>query len=311
VKDGTFGCGRGLAGCCRCAECYHPLYGPNNWFSGFSFATEEETVMAKRGKILRDPHAGPGLLMVEGQQYSFSLEGVWKSEIPPKPGQVVEVEFDTAGAISSITVVSESQLAKEQAEAALAVAKEKGGKIFGQVVAKTGMANLIAGLLLLIGWFFLTTLAVEVPVIGGKLEYTFWQALGFIGSNNTLDIMSSNGHPSAGFYGFLALVALAGPFIQYFWKDKRATLGSVAPLVFMLLVWALVRSSLNSAFGGGGNDPEGLGRQMQEEAMKAISLGMGAYLSILVSLYFAGTGVKKFLATKAGGTFYEKPVKAA
>jgi hypothetical protein len=26
--------------------------------------------MAKRGKILRDPGAGPGLLMVEGQQYS-------------------------------------------------------------------------------------------------------------------------------------------------------------------------------------------------------------------------------------------------
>ena len=46
--------------------------------------------MAKRGKILRDANAGPGLLMVEGQQYPFSLEGVWKSEVPPRPGLPVE-----------------------------------------------------------------------------------------------------------------------------------------------------------------------------------------------------------------------------
>src|SRR5579863_6820204 len=267
--------------------------------------------MAKRGKVLRDPHAGPGLLMVEGQQYPFSLEGVWKSEMPPKPGQVVEVEFDAAGAIHSISVVPESQLAKEQAEAALAVAKEKGGKLFGQVVAKTGMPNLIAGLLLVIGWFFLTTVSIQVPMIGGNIGYTFWQVLGLLNSSNVMDSMSGNVHPSAGFYGFLAIVALAGPFVQYFWKDKRAVLGGVAPLVFMLIVWMIARSSINSAFGGSSADAESLGRQMQEEAMKAISMGLGAYLSMLVSLYFAGISVQKFLAAKAGGTVYEHPAKAA
>src|SRR5579872_2962068 len=98
--------------------------------------------MAKRGKVLRDPHAGPGLLMVEGQQYPFSLEGVWKSETPPKPGLAVDAEFDAAGAISAITVVPESQIAKEQAEAALALARERGGKILSRVVAKTGLPTL-------------------------------------------------------------------------------------------------------------------------------------------------------------------------
>jgi hypothetical protein len=41
--------------------------------------------MAKRGRVLRDPSVGAGLLMVEGQQYPFALEGVWKSEAAPKP----------------------------------------------------------------------------------------------------------------------------------------------------------------------------------------------------------------------------------
>jgi hypothetical protein len=50
----------------------------------------------KRGKILRDPRAGPGLLMIEGRQYWFSMEGVWKSEVPPKPGLAVDVKLDRA-----------------------------------------------------------------------------------------------------------------------------------------------------------------------------------------------------------------------
>ncbi len=266
--------------------------------------------MAKRGKILRDPHAGPGLLMVEGQQYSFSLEGVWKSETPPKPGLALNVEFDAAGAISSITAVPESQLAKEQAEAALAVARERGGKLFGEVVAKTGMANLIAGLLLVIGWFFLTTVSVQIPFLGGKLEYSFWQVLGFLNSSNAMETMGQNGHPSPGFYGFLAIVALAGPFIQYFWKDKRAVLGGLAPLVFMLIAGIMVRSSLHSAFGG--NDAGSLGQQMQDQAMSAVSLGLGAYLSILVSIYFAGVGTRQFLAAKGSDALIlEKPRKNA
>ena len=267
--------------------------------------------MAKRGKVLRDPHSGPGLLMVEGQQYPFTLEGVWKSETPPKPGLVVDVEFDAAGAVAGITAVPESQLAKEQAEAALAVAKEKGGKIFGEVVAKTGMTNLIAGLLLIIGWFFLTTVSVQIPFLG-KLEYTFWQVLGFLNSSNILEAMDRRGHPSAGFYGFLAIVALAGPFIQYFWKDKRAVLGGVLPLVFMAFVGIMVRSSISSAFGGGGTEAESIGRQMQDEAMKAVSMGFGVYLSVLVSIYFAGVGVKQFLAAKGSDTLMlEKPRTAA
>ncbi len=32
--------------------------------------------MTKRGKVLRDTNAGPGLLSIDGQHVQFSLEGV-------------------------------------------------------------------------------------------------------------------------------------------------------------------------------------------------------------------------------------------
>jgi hypothetical protein len=40
-------------------------------------------------------------------------------------------------------------------------------------------------------------------------------------------------------------------------------------------------------------------RQAQEEMSKAISYGMGLYLSALASLYFAAIGLKNHLAAKA------------
>jgi len=263
--------------------------------------------MAKRGKVLRDVSTGPGLLMVEGQQYQFTLEGVWKSEVAPKPSQVVDVDFDQTGKITSITAVSDSQLAKEQADKA----KEKGKEIWGSIVAKVGLPNLVAGAVLFIGWFWLTTVSVNVP-FGGKLEFTFWQVLGYLNASNILDVMERNGHGSAGIYGFFALVCLAAPFVQYFWKDKRAALGGILPLLFMILVAVMVNHSLSTAMGG---DASGAYADMQKEAqdemMKAISLGFGAYLSILAGLYFAAIGVKNFLAAKAGGQVSPGPQKLA
>jgi hypothetical protein len=98
--------------------------------------------MKKRGKILRDPRAGRGLLMIEGRQYWFSLEGVWKSDVPPKPGLAVEVKFDHAGQIVAITAVPESQFADEPDRSA-GTAKAAGVKMLLKIAAKCGMPNLL------------------------------------------------------------------------------------------------------------------------------------------------------------------------
>jgi hypothetical protein len=81
--------------------------------------------------------------MIEGRQYWFCLEGVWKSEIPPKPGLAVDVKLDTAGRILAITAVSDSQLAKEQAERSVETGKAAGVKILRKIAAKCGMPNLL------------------------------------------------------------------------------------------------------------------------------------------------------------------------
>jgi hypothetical protein len=56
----------------------------------------------KRGKVLREPGAGPGLMMVEGQQFPFSLTDLWQSPQPPKIGMSVDAEFDRDGKLVAI-----------------------------------------------------------------------------------------------------------------------------------------------------------------------------------------------------------------
>lgn len=254
--------------------------------------------MTKRGKVLRDPYAGPGLLMVEGQQYPFGLEVVWKSDVPAKPGLAVDVEFDEEGKIIGITAVPEAQLAREQAALALDAARNKGGELFGRIVAKVGMSNLVAGVVLFLSWVWLTAASIQLPF--GRMDFSFWQILGFLNTNNVIEAMERNGHPSAGIYGFFALIAIAGPFLHFFWNDKRAVLGGLLPLVFMVVIGIMARSSLTSAMGGPASGPYAeMQNQMQEEMMKAISLGTGTYLGLLASLYFAGIATKGYLAGKA------------
>jgi hypothetical protein len=112
-------------------------------YNCFRFPDLPKRGMKKRGKVLRDPRTGPGLLMIEGRQYWFCLEGVWKSEIPPKPGLTVDVKLDQAGRILAITAVSDSQLAEEQAERSVDTGKAAGVKILRKIAAKCGMPNLL------------------------------------------------------------------------------------------------------------------------------------------------------------------------
>ena len=268
--------------------------------------------MAKRGKVLRDPYAGPGLMIVEGQQFPFCLEGMWQSEVPPKPGLAVDVEFDAHGNVTRITAVPEAQLAKEQAEIALAAAKQRGTAWVSRIVTKFGLPQLIAAGLLILSWWFLPAASVDLPFLG-KLEFTFWQVLGLLNSGNLSHALERQVSPSAGFYGFLALAAIVGPFVHHYWKDRRAMLGGMLPLFFVLLIGILVRSNLQATFTGSADNPyQIVQRQAQEQLMQAISIGLGAYVSLLSSLYFAAVGLKKFLSGKESApTVLEKTQQAA
>ncbi len=267
--------------------------------------------MTKRGKVLRDTNAGPGLLSIDGQHVQFSLEGVWRSETPPVPGMAVQVEFAPDGSIVGITAISDSQIAKEQAGAVVKAARQKSKVLASAAVARFGLPTLIATGVLIIGWFLLS--AATIQTLLGKVDFTFWQLLGFLNSGSAFEnVMQGRSGPSAGFYGFLALVALAGPFVRHFWKDQRASLAGILPLLFMFMAGIMLRSSVNSAIGADVGGPLGdMARQAREEAMRAISLGFGSYLSALASLYFAAVSIKNFLLSRALAATSASRIKAA
>jgi hypothetical protein len=256
--------------------------------------------MSIRGRVLRDPSTnGPGLLVVEGQQLSFLLEGTWKSLTLPKPGLEVEVEFNQDGTVSSLVAVPEAQLAREQAQRTLNAARERSSALAASALERFGMPTLAATGALVLGWFFLNALTFDAGVIG-RLDFTFWRILAFLNSSNGLEsLLSMRDSGGAGIYGLLAWLALAGPFVGAVWNDRRAMLGGLLPLAFMLLVALIARASLSSRALG---MPAEVMDAAQAEIRRGISLGMGAYVSILAALYLGFNSVKKFLAAHDGGS---------
>jgi hypothetical protein len=62
-----------------------------------------------RAKILRTPGDSPGLLSVDGRQWPFTLENVWKSPLAPSVNMLVDVDFDGQGNITAIAAVDPRQ----------------------------------------------------------------------------------------------------------------------------------------------------------------------------------------------------------
>jgi len=75
--------------------------------------------MKTRGKILRLPGASDGIVMIEGQQFRFRLEGIWKSDGAPQPGQSVEVELDRELQVIGLSVITEAQALNQVGQASL------------------------------------------------------------------------------------------------------------------------------------------------------------------------------------------------
>lgn len=268
--------------------------------------------MAKRGRIMRDPDAGPGLVIIEGRQYPFSLEGIWRSDTLPRPGLVVDVDLDREGQVAAMTAVPDAQLAREQAEAALQGARQKGAELASGAIQRFGAARLLAVGLLVPGWWMLSTVTLDAAMFG-QIKVTFWRLLGFLNAGNPLELFAAVGGaaPSTGLYGFAAVLCLGGPFLGHFSTDRRAHLAGGLPLAFMVVValvaWAGVReleSVGREAMAGAGAEYGAMLAEMQRaarrEVMQAVSLGAGLWLSLAASTYLALRGARDYLVDRAG-----------
>ena len=67
-----------------------------------------------RATILRTPGDTPGLLFLDGRQWPFTLDNVWKSPVAPSVNMLVDVDFDGQGNITAIETVDPQQAAKEK-----------------------------------------------------------------------------------------------------------------------------------------------------------------------------------------------------
>ena len=77
----------------------------------------------RRGRILRDTAAGNGLVFVDGKQYLFRLEGMWRSEFAPTVNMLVDVEFDERGQLIALRSAPVEAVAAEQTTQAFNAAK--------------------------------------------------------------------------------------------------------------------------------------------------------------------------------------------
>jgi len=233
--------------------------------------------MKRRGKILREPSSGPGLLMMDGQQYYFSAEQVWRSEARPRPGLVVEVELDALGKVQHITVVSSEQLSTDQTEALRARTRRTRIKLTpSSFVARVGVAHLLPACLLAAAGFLLPALSLQTA-FSERTEFTVWEILRSGHASNTPEL-TNNGHAAIGAYGLVVFIALTGPFLHYFWKNKTALLGGLLPLLLVI--------DTGTAF------------LLRLETGASVTVGNGAYLSIFVCLYFAVASIGEFVKSK-------------
>jgi hypothetical protein len=298
-----------------------------------------------RGKILKVPDVTPGLLFVNGQQRSFEINGIWKSiNTAPSADLAVDVEFGDGGDIIAVRPVSDSDLAKEQAKKAVDAAGERGKQLASLAIAKVGKPTLITIALLIVSWFFLDyySTTVSASVFSVKTHITLWQGMGalnVIGDDlDNLPQLSadlerySDKHgdkPSSGIYGVIFILALVAPLLPVVWKDKRAFLGALLPLVFILgittqylhythSIQASVRAAITKTYtdlAGVMSDTTEANQQptpqvsarIQTQVNKDLeqfkksekfNLGLGFYISSLAVLYLAWQGSRRYLALK-------------
>ena len=260
-----------------------------------------------RGRILRDTSQGDGIVFVDGEQKTFSLERHWRSPVPPRTGATVAVEFDDSGQITSLIQLDEAQLLKEQGQKALGALATQGQAGARQLFRLANPYVLGALAILLVAWLFLATLNIRVTASMSQ-SATFYDLLRMINAPagvgiNQLALISDLG---AGFYGLLMWLCLLAPLAMYFHPQRHLPLAACLPAIYMSLVQLSAytgfkrqisqAAELGSAFGG--KMARDMITQMIESATKAISLGFGFYVAWAAALFLAYYVIRQFLQAR-------------
>ena len=265
--------------------------------------------MTIRGKILRDPATGSGLVSDNGQQYAFSIEQHWRSDTLPVAGMSVDLEIDGTGALASVSAASAQQQVEEKFRELNDRLKSQGlpvaRHLWSGLLQRAGWPRLVLMAALFFGWLVFATASIR---IGGSLTQsaTFREVLVLVNAGGGIESLSG-ASGGAGWYGLLMWLALLAPLLSAFWSQRWAAAGHFAPLALMCAAGLAVRSKLvaSTAAAGsmaqflGGSQAQAMARRMADEMleqlMRAISLGFGFYLSVITAVLLALLGGRELV----------------
>jgi len=207
-----------------------------------------------RASILRMPGDGPGLLFVDGRQWPFTVDNVWKSPVAPSVNMLVDVDFDGQGNITAIAAVDPQEVAREKLGQIGGAAQQHGKEAAaiarqgaGSPVARMGKVTLAAAVILWLAWFFMPGLGFSVSLLGAgqTKSYTLWDAL-------TLDPNNDMNPGSVGFLNLIVIAGIAAPFVASFLRHRQARFLYAAPLACLLIAWFTIEYEFNQVLAASG-----------------------------------------------------------
>lgn len=254
----------------------------------------------RRGTILRDTNAGPGMLHVGGARHAFTLEQHWLGESAPQAGMVVDVRFDEQGEVEAVTP---AQIGKEELEKAKKMAQhviDSGSPALARLGERIGIPVLAAVALVAVSWIWLPFLKVTV-VAGMHQSATLFEVLRLANAGASLQSFGQAGG-SSGIYGVLCTLAMLAPLAPAFLARRKAAWLYFAPLAFVLAtalgLYLKVRAMANDMRILAGPQANAMVDAMIAQIGGALSTGIGAWISLAAALYLAWRGVQRLALSR-------------
>lgn len=264
-----------------------------------------------RGVIIKTPDATPGLIVADGQQYSFVLPKVWQGTAAPARNQKVVFTLAQNGDVNAVRLLGRDVLAHETLSALGQTLRSNGGT-FGEKALpllqaqkdRMTMPGVVLSSALLLGFFVLPGWSLEAgnTILGVNLAYTVSQLMGVDTSGADLAV-------HFGFWRLIGCLVVVLPWIAPWLTFKRAQMLNVLPLVFLIALPLVVHTKLRhfaadavkstgQLFGGLGGDGA-MQRDMQVMVEKQVSAlihatswNSGYWVALLAAFGIAGLALK-------------------
>ena len=241
--------------------------------------------MTERGRISRDTDHGPGVVNVGGKQYTFSREGLWRSDVTPRVGMVVEVSFDQVGAPVTLYPIPDAQVAEEQGLKEFAAAPEMDGSPGGGVVRRYGADRLLAEAVLVLTFFLLPNVSLGPPA--ARQVLSGWDSTGL-----NPETLSTNEHSVR---SLLALSCLFAPLAALGVKTGWSRFLYAAPVLFGIGNLSYILAVPDRSFSAGTDVVSRVGTEATRVLgqVNAPTIAAGGYVSLLCAVYLAAYSFRR------------------